>query len=653
MSEWETVSSEWETITPSRTKPIDVRGGVKSFMDASGAVADDINKREPGVDYFHGVPNAGFRADLSRMDTDQERAQFLDKRVGKLGWKKDKYGAYLLTPTGAQKFDLKTNVPVAIDEHKMTRYDIADLRGDAPAIGGAMAAGAATGGLGFMPALATMGIVTAGAKGYDEALDALRGQNIQTSGEVAKDLAKEGGLAMLGETAYRGLLRPIGRTLLAPEARHMTPQSKQALDEALSMGVRPKVGQVAPKANIVGRFETLAERIFGNPNLSRNQKAIHQYITGLKKRAGPHTASLKDVGIDVSKSIKESRRTFGNRASELYGAVDDLAGDRTIIPTASLKTKVNNLITGLPKSADGKIVLTDKQTIRSLNEILNLPDSLTVKQMQAVRGRFFDAMHSTNPVVPGVDNRMARQIYKAASSTFDDAAKLGDDEAIQALKVANRYYRVGIRKFDDHLIARIVKEPSEAGSIDPDAVVNAVFGKTGSASKISRVSRVVDPQVWSQVRHKAMDKVLSPMVDDISDPIQTIFNGKAFLKTLNTYERSQLDAMFGKEMTDDLFKLGRVVNLVSSKTHGMSGGLVTAYIALHPLKHLGTLAKMNVLSRVLSSPTGLKWFTTGLSAPKTRAGAEAVTRLTAMMTTMAEDETGPGYYTPEINNGGQ
>ena len=74
--------------------------------------------KEKGVDYSSGVDGvSGFsRFQYGRMDTDEERAAYLDSVVGKNGYREDMMGRFILTKQGRKKLGMKDGPEVAIDE---------------------------------------------------------------------------------------------------------------------------------------------------------------------------------------------------------------------------------------------------------------------------------------------------------------------------------------------------------------------------------------------------------------------------------------------------------------------------------------------------------------------------------------------------------
>jgi len=93
-------------------------GRLKAVLGESFSTVDDSKNQETslkkpkmftntgkfrGADYKTGVDNNQFRAAFSRLDTNEERFDWLNENVGKDGWIIDRQGTYLLTPKGQNK----------------------------------------------------------------------------------------------------------------------------------------------------------------------------------------------------------------------------------------------------------------------------------------------------------------------------------------------------------------------------------------------------------------------------------------------------------------------------------------------------------------------------------------------------------------------
>ena len=182
------------------------------------------------------------------------------------------------------------------------------------------------------------------------------------------------------------------------------------------------------------------------------------------------------------------------------------------------------------------------------------------------------------------------------------------------VKVANAQYAKHIDKFDQAIIKRISKDPSLAGAIPPEQVVDTIF-KRGQHSNMEKVMRVVQPDTRAAIRNEAMTKLAGSFVRSTDDPTKQIFDGKGLLDALDGYGKETVEAAFGKETTEDLYRLARVTQFVTQKQK-MSGGIVAAGIAVHPLQNLGRLVRINVMSKAMNTDAGMKWLTEGLKAPR-------------------------------------
>ena len=292
-----------------------------------------LGRREPGVDYRTGAP-AGIRADFSRMDTDPERKKFLDEKVGADQWRKDKYGAYILKPKAAGVLGIQTDKEIALDEQQITLRDLADWRGDAPALLGGTAAGFATGGMGFVPGVLAAAAGTMAAKSADELADEMRGQNLQSLPSVAGDVATEGALAMTGEGVGRGLMG-IGRKLMAPEAARFTPEKQMLLEKAQQQGFTPNFNQIT-EPPLAGRAARITERIFGDPNAAANYANAQRKIAGLRESFGS-PVDAASTGQTVKSSIKGQVGDFWDTSKTKYGRVDEIFGEAGCCPNVAIE----------------------------------------------------------------------------------------------------------------------------------------------------------------------------------------------------------------------------------------------------------------------------------------------------------------------------
>ena len=151
------------------------------------------------------------------------------------------------------------------------------------------------------------------------------------------------------------------------------------------------------------------------------------------------------------------------------------------------------------------------------------------------------------------------------------------------------------------------------------------------------------PEVVEQFRQKFMVNTLDSVYDTTKiDPVGVILNGENFLKTLQKEGMaSRLNAAFGAETTQALERFAEKAAFITTGSGSFSGGLVAAQIALNPLQNVSTLVKLNILGKVLASPTGIRYLTTMIENPSVRATGYAASQLGADIIAQiaAEDST--------------
>ena len=319
--------------------------GVRNLKD----LRNDLTRTDTDFDQSGG-PHYGLRAGLSRMDTPEERRDYLDKHVGLKGWTQDRFGSYALTPVGMDRLELPhKDKPVLIDEPwKLTRYDIADLTGEAPAIAGGTAAALLTGGAGVIPGLLSAAAGTMVGKAGGEIVEQLQGENLQTFSQVAGDVAVEGLMGAAGEGIFRGVLAPIGRKLMAPNASRMTPERVALTKQAQELGTQPSITQIA-RPPLMGRMQSMINMIFGDPLAVKNAAAINKEMSRLRTGVSPHGVARQSVGERIAKDISRSRRALSRWSGQVSGKIDEMIGGYPVVPTRQIKETAKDILDSLPR----------------------------------------------------------------------------------------------------------------------------------------------------------------------------------------------------------------------------------------------------------------------------------------------------------------
>lgn len=649
---------EWDkpTIDPSevewdsqvfQTTPGGAATGLRLPKGAAASFQGQLLQRQPGIDYSRGVTDFGLRAGLSFMEGEQEKTSFLDQKFGIGNWDKDKFGAYYAKPEGLKKLGIESKVPISLDEQSITRYDLVDVLGDVPAILGATGAGIAATGMGAPAGMALTALGAAGGEAYKELGKNILGYRGRPATEIAKDIGGEAGAAAAGEGVFR-LARPVGKFFLGPQQKRMTPEREALSETATKLGFKVRPGQVTD-APLLSRWEGMVKKLFGDLDREPNLKVAQKVMDDLLDTLGQPKGAVQ-VGTNVRLDIIAARRAFGNEMKKLYTRVDELAGKRQIVPMASVKKTLKEYIDNLPVNQEGERIFPTPELERFVKKYENLADFQTVSATQEMRTAFREAAETPN-LVPGVSERQAGLLKKAADEAFDQLKNSTEinQQVRNALSVADDAYRKGIADFDNPVIASLTRDASFSGAVDPDQVVKYIV-KPEHSVRLSRVKKLVTPETWAGVQRSHGEDLMKTMTIKTDDPFKTLLSGQNFERTLDSYGRDTLEVLYGKQWVDDAYNFARSVKLVG-KTQAMSGGIVAAGIALHPIRNLPKLAYQRALVAFMQQPGTLKWLTVGIRAPKTRAGIDAFARLNTMALALARDETGSSrLLSPEARN---
>lgn len=641
MADWEDApASGWETAPARINRSIAAQGAnIESARDALRTGAEFVSQRDPGIDYKSGVQNAAFRASFSRMTNDAEKTKYLDNSIGKGAWGKDSFGAYFLKPEGLKRLGVKSEMPVSLDEQTTSLYDLADLAGDAPAIIGSAGYGLAASGAGLLPGLGMAALGAAGGKAMDEIIKNVTGDQVKSAGEVATDLGSEAGMAVLGEGAARGI-GAVAKKAIGPNAARMTPEKKALADSAVEQGFKVRAGAITD-APLLSRWEGMVRNIFGDFYKEQNRQAAGEGLERLATNAGAKV-SKEAAGDALAKSIQKSRIRFSESMNARYKEIDDLVGGEAIVPTGALKEQAEALLSKMPKTADGKVIGGKDGFI---NDVLAMGDKMTVQQAQRLRTMLREASESSD-LVPDISQHEARELKKAVETAFEQTktgAGTKNTEAINRLRTTDASYAQGIRQFDRPVVKQIAKDASK-GAVDSDMVVDYLI-KPERLVRLRQVKNIVDPEQWAKVKSAHAQDLLSTVVKGTDDPLVNVFNGRGFRDSLDKYGKEVLEEVHGKEWVDAAYKYANALMLAEKKTT-MSGGIVAANIALHPLKNMPKLIWLRTVAKIMENPGTFKYLTEGFQhGAGTDAAASAVNRLMTQAAALGRDETGSARFT--------
>lgn len=156
-----------------------------------------------------------------------------------------------------------------------------------------------------------------------------------------------------------------------------------------------------------------------------------------------------------------------------------------------------------------------------------------------------------------------------------------------------------------------------------------------------------DSTEFKQIQQRGMQNILDNMfARSPENPVESVIDGRALRDALDEIGMPKLRELFNEDIAQGLQNYAKKAAFLTTKPKGLSGGLVAASIALNPLQNVGTLVRLKVLGQLFSSPTTLRWLTTIVENPGSRAAARAATRLGGQVMTQLSSEQ-EGAVDPE------
>ena len=477
--------------------------------------------KEPGVDYRTGVGSvAGFsRFQFGRMDTSEEKSDYLKTVVGDEGFRLDPLGRHILTQEGRTKLGLGEGRELAIDEEGLSFNDIKEFAGATtlPIVAG-VGAGLMASGVGFLPGMFIVGAATAGGKLLDEGIEYAEGLQRQSFADVVRDAAYEGAFGAAGEGVGRGVSNLFGYFIKGPRGltaagRAENEAIRKQFRDMIDKGLRPTIAGGAGDSfrPILTRVQAVAEGVFPNRAAAQaNANAVVEELTTLgldksrvnklsevlnrdideyysstqnvfanaQRRLNEATeqeikqimgALKKDeiIPADLSKMIAIRKRIFDEDMDRIYTKVNDTLKNNEIIPTKGIKEALKKL---------------DKQTIADIgatkfaNRINKLKDYATAREIASLRTGLTDAQknpsllndiaaYQLGSIKTAVNQAMQSAELDLATSTLKGSAVLKASgqsfeelsDALNTLSRANAVYRDGMKRFDNVTVQEIIK----------------------------------------------------------------------------------------------------------------------------------------------------------------------------------------------------
>lgn len=576
-----------------------------------------VHKRDPGVDYHSGIPQAGFRAEYGLADDDEEREAFLEKEVGAGNFGKDSYGAYYIKPDGLKKIGIESKYPVSVIPQRFDEYAVHDKSRVALPL--ALGVGAALTGGAALPAMGLAALGGGAGEAANTIIKGARGTQRASPLEVAGDIATEAAFSAGGEGAARGIMA-LGRAVRKGPSIFIPEERKEMTRELLAEGFRPTIQQAAGATTLkpLQRQQGLGFQIYGNSVEAFNAAKLMEKVRGLqasqsgamaegkvfeaatgsiptekigtKVQSEVRTAisnvekSIDDLGAKLDQEVnsqlasitnkmaprgtpvgpqivadlEKSAALFRGRATDLYGRADALFGTDRVIPSKNIGEAAAGLRAEYGRAIDDPNAAGIRRAIEYA-EKLSEGGNLTAREAHIYRSNLMGAIQDSG-LTGSEGNRVKKILIKSVDDAFD-AAMAGAGDGVNALRKANRYYRMNVEKFKVPEVMRLTKEAEQTGRVDPEKALEFIT-TPGMTTKMNNVLKLLSPETKAQVGRQLWDSILkgTTQMDGSVSPA-------SLYKKVLQYEPN-LRVLHGDKTVADMIRVTKQYEAIGGKLEG-------------------------------------------------------------------------------------
>ena len=460
----------------------------------------------------------------------------------------------------------------------------------------------------------------------------------EATGSVLAGVGQETGREVGGETGalIGGIVAPLAAPLGVSVIKNAFAGGSQgrqslqaAIDDFAEVGTTPTVG-VGTGDRLRQGFENLTSKIIGGASVrnafDRTTNAMQGRLTQIADDLSTVRGDV-EAGRVISRGIRDEGGfvdRFVNKSGILWKNFDNLIDDTT---------KVNASNTA--KALDDLVNDTELGAVLNNPIISKIKDGLTA-QGNAVDYRTFRALRSTigerlgnNELTSDIPRQQLKRLYGALSEDLKAVAAETSPEALKALTRANKYTAAGHGRIDD-FIDRLTNK------VDFDKIYSAVTRGGEGIQSINAVKRSLKPNEWEAVASNVVRR-MGKAAPGAQDAAGDVFSINKFLTDWNKLGRSK-DAIFSgsdklNQYRDNLDRIARVADRYKSSLQEfanpsgtgqflanvgvVSGGassLATGNLGGFGLV-LGGVAANSAASRLMTSPTFVKWLAQASKSP--------------------------------------
>lgn len=483
---------------PSNDDNIDQSGAPAAVRAAVGAVPDNIDARLQAVRKFypdaqpHGADNFVYTDPKTKKPT-------------------------LYNPAGLDVGDLASLLPEAGEL----------IGGTAGAVGGTVAGaaggaaagsvvpvvGTAAGGVagGVAGAVAGAGTgATIGREAVQRAAMALMGvKDNRSAGQQVKDAATTFALNAAGE----GVAMPIGaavragtKALFRGGAAGQT-ATKQAIADLDRFGATPSVAQATQNATL-DSIESLTAKVPGGAGVIRQAaqqqsqtvaKAVADKLAALNSNVAPDTLA---AGKAAQQGVQDFAGNFQDKASVLYGKLDQFIPSDTMIPVTNTERKLAEIITPAAGAPNVSKTLANPK-LAALADALGKDASngaVSYSVMKDLRTSIGARLGSPS-LVDDIPRGQLKQVYGALTDDMRIAAQSQGPLALKAFDRASTYYKAGMDRIDSMLT------PMVQNKIPEQVFASIETAGNQGPTRLNALRQSVSPEQWRTVAGAVADRL--------------------------------------------------------------------------------------------------------------------------------------------------
>jgi hypothetical protein len=362
------------------------------------------------------------------------------------------------------------------------------------------------------------------------------------------------------EKRMRDILRDSG----VPEA-HIEPTLRELATDGSQVPTE-EIGEHVKK-----RVQAHAEMLTGNVERQLQEANTEvgkqlKHLDGLTQRHNPG-----DLGVDVGTGIRQARRDFGTAMSKAYEKVDNLVGDRELVPTDLIRKEAQRIARLRPQTGQAPVTRElagmgepkpqEQGDVDLLREFgIEMPPSGKITFADAQRMRTLlrekaDEANLTRGVTAGEMHKLAEAVdYSIQAAAQDPTAA----PAVKLLNAADKAYGQGIKRFNDSTVKRLVKNLEAGLPPDPEEIARQIV-QPGQEARVKGIRKLVGEQVWKRVAGADYARLIRDATNDTGE-----IEGTRLLAEVRA-RGNLMPVVYGDKLSQQIEELARSVAVRDGK----------------------------------------------------------------------------------------